>query len=158
MTVTTGGQTHRIDADLAVRSIGYRSVPIAGLPFDDARGLFPNVDGRMLDDSGEIIPGSYVLGWAKRGPSGGIGANKKCAQLTVEDFIRDAVEGKLTRTTRQRGEFASLLRKRTRHVIGYRGMRAIDRIERRRGSEQGRPRVKFTRVGDMVGAAGWRKR
>ncbi|WP_431815853.1 4Fe-4S binding protein [Gordonia jacobaea] len=158
VTVTTGGQTHRIDADLAVRSIGYRSVPIAGLPFDDARGLFPNVDGRMLDDSGEIIPGSYVLGWAKRGPSGGIGANKKCAQLTVEDFIRDAVDGKLTRTKRQRGEFTSLLRKRTRHVIGYRGMRAIDRIERRRGSEQGRPRVKFTRVGDMVGAAGWRKR
>ena len=112
----------------------------------------------MLDDSGEIIPGSYVLGWAKRGPSGGIGANKKCAQLTVEDFIRDAVDGKLIRTTRQPGEFTSLLRKRTRHVIGYRGMRAIDRIERRRGSEQGRPRVKFTRVGDMVGAAGWRKR
>ena len=158
VTVTTGGKTHRIDADLAVRSIGYRSVPIPGLPFDDAHGVFPNVDGRMVDDAGQIMPGSYVVGWAKRGPSGGIGANKKCAQLTVEDFIRDALDDKLVRSTRDPGEFNSLLRKRTRHIIGYRGMRAIDRIERRRGSEQGRPRVKFTRVGDMVGAAGWRKR
>ncbi|MFT4043260.1 MAG: 4Fe-4S binding protein [Gordonia sp. (in: high G+C Gram-positive bacteria)] len=156
--VRTGEHTHTIATDLCVRSIGYRSTPIPGLPFDQARGVFPNVDGRMVDDTGAVIPGCYVLGWAKRGPSGGIGANKVCAQSTVEDFIRDAAAGKLIRTRRRGDEFTALLRSRTRHVIGYRGMRAIDRIERRRGIEQGRPRVKFTRISDMVGAAGLRKR
>lgn len=156
--VRTGEGTHRIGTDLVVRSIGYRSVPIAGLPFDEARGLFPNVDGRMVDADGAVIPGAYVVGWAKRGPSGGIGANKMCAQKTVEDLVRDAAEGKLTPPKHKPDDFNRLLRSRTRHVIGYRGMRAIDRIERRRGDEQGRPRVKFTRVPDMVGAAGWRKR
>ncbi|MGV9672742.1 4Fe-4S binding protein [Gordonia sp. NPDC003504] len=155
--VTTGTRDHRIAADLAVRSIGYRSVPIAGLPFDQTRGVFPNDEGRMLDEHGAVMPGAYVVGWAKRGPSGGIGANKLCAQNTVEDFISDAANGVLPRSAREPGDFGKLLRARTRHVIGYRGMRAIDRIERRRGQEQGRPRVKFTRIPDMVGAAGRRR-
>ena len=156
--VRTGEATHRIVTDLVVRSIGYRSTPIRGLAFDDERGVFPNVDGRMVDDAGEVIPGAYVLGWAKRGPSGGIGANKMCAVATVEDFIDDAAHGRLRRTTHDARDFGALVRRRVRTVIGYRGMRAIDRTERRRGAQQGRPRVKFTKVADMVGAAGWRKR
>lgn len=156
--VRTGDQRRTLPADLVVRSIGYRSRPIPGLPFDEVRGLFPNEQGRMVGDDGEVIPGAYVLGWAKRGPSGGIGANKMCAQRTVEDFIDDVVHDRLPRTTRAPDDFASLLRKRTRNVIGYRGMRAIDRRERERGAAEGRPRVKFTRMRDMVGAAGWRKR
>lgn len=158
MRVRVGDQQIDIATDLAVRSIGYRSVPIAGLPFDDARGVFPNEAGRMLGADGAVMPGVYVLGWAKRGPSGGIGANKMCAQTTVEDFIDDMAKGLIGRTATQPDEFTALLRKRTRHVIGYRGMRAIDRMERRLGAQEGRPRVKFTRIPDMVGAAGWRKR
>ncbi|GAA3724579.1 FAD-dependent oxidoreductase [Gordonia hankookensis] len=158
VTVQTGGTRHTVAADLMVRSIGYRSTPIAGLPFDHERGVFPNTDGRMLDDDGTVIPGAYVLGWAKRGPSGGIGTNKVCAESTVEDFIRDAAGGRLERTTTESKAFAALVRKRARHVIGYRGMRAIDASERRRGLPQGRPRVKYTDVAEMVGAAGWRKR
>lgn len=158
VTVRTGGVRHTISADLMVRSIGYRSTPIGGLPFDHDRGVFPNVEGRMLDENGQIVPGAYVLGWAKRGPSGGIGANKICAEATVEDFIRDAADGRLTRTARTAREFSTLLRKRSRHVIGYRGVRAIDASERRRGVLQGRPRVKYTEVSEMVGAAGRRRR
>ncbi|MDL9939019.1 4Fe-4S binding protein [Gordonia sp. ABSL1-1] len=156
--VRTGERRHEIATDLVVRSIGYRSTPIPGLPFDDARGVFPNRDGRLLGDDGAVIPGAYVLGWAKRGPSGGIGANKMCAQAGVEEFIADAVDDRLTRTTRAAADFPALVRTRVRHVIGYRGMRAIDRTERRRGAQQGRPRVKFTQVAEMVGAAGRRKR
>ncbi|MGV9710812.1 4Fe-4S binding protein [Gordonia sp. NPDC003424] len=158
VTVQTDEHRHTVAADLVVRSIGYRSTPIDGLPFDHERGVFPNAEGRMLDADGEIVPGAYVLGWAKRGPSGGIGTNKVCAEVTVEEFIDDAAHGRLTRTAREAKEFTSLLRKRTRHVIGYRGMRAIDVSERRRGSVEGRPRVKYTEVAEMVGAAGWRKR
>lgn len=158
LTVRTGSRRHTIAADLVVRSIGYRSTPIDGLPFDEDRGVFPNADGRMLDESGEVMPGTYALGWAKRGPSGGIGANKVCAEATVEDFIRDAVDGKLERTVADARTFTSLLRNRTRHVIGYRGIRAIDRSEQRRGVLQGRPRVKYTEVSEMVGAARRRRR
>ncbi|MCR5978513.1 4Fe-4S dicluster domain-containing protein [Gordonia jinghuaiqii] len=157
ITVRTGEGRHHIATDLVVRSIGYRSTPIPGVAFDDDRGIFRNVDGRLTDDSGQIVPGGYVLGWAKRGPSGGIGVNKVCATRTVEDFIDDARSGVLRRTRRAPDAFSSLVRKRVRTVIGYRGMRAIDRTERRRGEEQGRPRVKFTQVAEMVGAAGWRR-
>lgn len=157
ITVRTGEGRHHVATDLVVRSIGYRSTPIPGLTFDDARGVFSNVDGRLVDETGAIVPGGYVLGWAKRGPSGGIGANKMCATRTVEDFIADAAAGRLPRTEREPGAFGALVRARVRTVIGYRGMRAIDRRERRRGLEQGRPRVKFTQVAEMVGAAGWRR-
>ena len=158
VSVTTAGTTHEIVTDLVVRSIGYRSTPIAGLPFDGTRGIFPNVDGRMTDEVGEILPGVYVTGWARRGPKGGIGANKLCAEQTVEEFLADARDGKLARATRSADDFTTLLRRRTRHVIGYAGMRAIDRAERRRGRGEGRPRVKYETVAAMVGAAGWRKR
>ncbi|MFW0786844.1 FAD-dependent oxidoreductase [Gordonia sp. CPCC 206044] len=158
VTVHTASKRHTIAADLMIRSIGYRSTPIDGLPFDHERGMFPNSDGRLLGDDGEVVPGGYVLGWAKRGPSGGIGANKVCAEATVEAFLADAVDGRLRRSTREAREFATLLRRRSRHVIGYRGVRAIDTAERRRGKTQGRPRVKYTEVADMIGAAGRRKR
>ena len=156
--VRTGERHHIIGADLAVRSIGYRSTPIGGLPFDAARGVFPNDDGRVLGDDDRVIPGVYVTGWAKRGPTGGIGANKMCAISTVEDFISDAKSGVLQRSRRQPQEFDKLVRARVRHVIGYRGMRAIDRTERRRGAQQGRPRVKFVALSEMIAAAGRRRR
>ncbi|MFT4086788.1 MAG: FAD-dependent oxidoreductase [Gordonia sp. (in: high G+C Gram-positive bacteria)] len=156
--VRRGEESTEIAADLLVRSIGYRSSPIDGLPFDDERGWFPNVDGRMVDDDGEVIPGVYVTGWAGRGSTGGIGANKKQAISTVEQFIVDAEQGALTRTRTAPEAFGALLRKRHRRVVGYRGIRAIDRSERRRGKAQGRPRVKFTEIGDMLSAAGRRRR
>ncbi len=152
--IRSGGTSHKVATDLVVRSIGYRSTPIPGLAFDDERGVISNDDGRLLDESGRVIPGGYVVGWAKRGPNGGIGANKMCAIATVEDFIADAASGKLIRTRKAPKAFGSLVRKRVRNVIGYRGIRAIDRLERRRGAAQGRPRVKFTQLADMVGAAG----
>jgi ferredoxin--NADP+ reductase len=156
--VRTGDTSHVIAADLVVRSIGYRSTPIAGLPFDQQRGVFPNVDGRLLDTNDDVIPGSYVLGWAKRGPTGGIGANMVCAEATVDEFLIDAEKGLLTGRSHGQKHFDALLRQRKAPVIGYRGVRAIDRAERRRGEELNRPRVKFTSIPEMVKAAGLRKR
>ncbi len=151
--VRRGDREYPIAADLLVRSIGYRSAPIGGLPFDEDSGRFPNVDGRMVDDDGAVIPGAYVLGWAGRGSTGGIGANKLQAISTVEKFIDDVVQGRVERTTTAPDAFDRLLRKRHRKVVGYRGVRAIDRRERARGEQQGRPRVKFTELGDMLAAA-----
>lgn len=157
VTVATGGREHPIAADLLVRAIGYRSAPIGGLPFDEHAGRFPNDDGRMLDESGAVLPGVYVLGWAGRGSTGGIGANKLHAIGTVEKFIDDVVADRLDRPTAPPEAFDELLRARNRAVVGYRGIRAIDRSERVRGEREGRPRVKFTEVSDMLSAAGRRR-
>jgi ferredoxin--NADP+ reductase len=77
-----------IPAGLLIRSIGNRGAPIPGLPFDDDTGIIPNAGGR-------IAPGSYVTGWAKRGATGGIGANRACAAETVGALMDDAAAGRL---------------------------------------------------------------
>jgi len=58
-----------IAAGLVFRAIGYRGVPLPGVPFDERRGVIPNEAGRVTDpDSGAVLPGEYVVGWIKRGP------------------------------------------------------------------------------------------
>ncbi|GEE00995.1 putative ferredoxin/ferredoxin--NADP reductase [Gordonia spumicola] len=151
--VTTDGSDHRVAADLVVRSIGYRGVPIPGVPFDDDRGVIPTDDGRVLGESGEPVPGVYALGWAARGAVGGIGANKAHAVSTVEAFIDDAAAGRLPRTVRAAAEFRALAENRSPTLVRYRGVRAIDRAERDRGRAVGRPRVKFTELSDMLAVA-----
>jgi ferredoxin/flavodoxin---NADP+ reductase len=79
-----------IPAGLVFRSIGYRGVRLEGLPFDERRAVVPNDGGRVLDpDSGEPVPGLYVTGWIKRGPTGIIGTNKKDAQETAAALVHD---------------------------------------------------------------------
>ena len=79
-----------IDAGLVITSIGYRGLPVPGLPFDSDSGTVPNTDGRVDGASG-----AYVVGWIKRGPSGFIGTNKMCAQDTVAALVDDYNAGAL---------------------------------------------------------------
>lgn len=80
----------RIDTGLVVASIGYRGMPVAGLPFDEATGTVPNDGGRVVDPTTTTaVPRTYVVGWIKRGPSGFIGTNKGCSQDTVLALIED---------------------------------------------------------------------
>ncbi len=67
------GQFTTIPAQLVLVSIGYKSKPLEGAPFDQSKGVIPNVAGRVLAEQGssEVQPGLYVCGWLKRGPSGG---------------------------------------------------------------------------------------
>lgn len=90
-------------AGRVVRAAGFRGVPVPGLPFDEVTGTVPNTAGR-------VEPGTYVAGWIKRGPSGGIGANKACARETVGALLEDAVAGRLPSRQRRRGP-AKLLRR-----------------------------------------------
>lgn len=83
----TGGE---IATGQVVRAVGYRGTPLPGLPFDETTGTIPNSGGRVADR-----PGTYVVGWIKRGPSGGIGANRECAGETVSALLDDAVAGRL---------------------------------------------------------------
>ncbi|HVW43520.1 MAG TPA: FAD-dependent oxidoreductase [Amycolatopsis sp.] len=78
-----------IPAGLVVRAVGHRGTPVPGLPFDEGSGTIPNTGGR-------VEPGTYVVGWIKRGSSGGIGANRACARETVGALLEDVVAGRIT--------------------------------------------------------------
>jgi ferredoxin--NADP+ reductase len=81
------GEEEVISCGLVLRSIGYRGVPLAGIPFDDRRGLIRNEGGRVTAEDGAHENGEYCVGWVKRGPSGVIGTNKKDAADTVAKII-----------------------------------------------------------------------
>lgn len=147
--------TAHLDAGLVLTSIGYRGKPVPGLPFDDAAAVVPNDGGRVVDpDSGRPVPGSYVAGWIKRGPTGFIGTNKSCAMQTVSRLVDDFNAGLLTDPVGRAGAVERLVRTRRPGVIDAAGWQAIDAAEIRRGEAQGRPRAKFTAVPDMLAAAG----
>ncbi|MET7415781.1 FAD-dependent oxidoreductase [Streptomyces rubiginosohelvolus] len=143
-----GGGTADLGAGLLLRAIGYRGLPVPGLPFDETSGTVPHEGGRVAG-----VPGSYVVGWIKRGPSGGIGANRTCAAETVGTLLADAVAGELPTPTGDAKAFRRLARQRNRRVVDARGLAAIDRAERDRGRRDGRPRVKLATVEELVATA-----
>jgi ferredoxin--NADP+ reductase len=97
------GEFETLDAQLVLRSVGYQSVPLSGVPFDTRSYIVPNSHGRVLSETGVPLPGEYVAGWLKRGPTGVIGTNKADAAETVQALLADLAggpdvgEGKLTR-------------------------------------------------------------
>ncbi|MYY06893.1 MULTISPECIES: FAD-dependent oxidoreductase [unclassified Streptomyces] len=151
--VTAGEGEARLPAQLFLRAIGYRGLALPGLPFDEASGTVPHEGGRVAG-----LPGTYVVGWIKRGPSGGIGANRTCAAETVGTLLADAVAGALPAPAHPARAFGRLVRGRSRQVVDARGLAAIDRAERARGRDGGRPRVKFATVPELVAAARGRRR
>ncbi|MGF1428221.1 hypothetical protein [Kitasatospora sp. LaBMicrA B282] len=74
---------------LVLRSVGYRSEPLPGVPFDRVRAVVPHHEGRVLGPDGRPRPGEYVAGWLKRGPTGVIGSNKSDAAQTVRSLLAD---------------------------------------------------------------------
>ncbi|MEX1142593.1 MAG: FAD-dependent oxidoreductase [Thermoleophilaceae bacterium] len=145
-----------LDVGLVFRSIGYRGVPIDGVPFDDWKGTIPNEEGRVIDPAEQrTIPGVYVAGWIKRGPSGVIGTNKRDAQETVQHLLEDAGHDRLPEPERPaRAAIEELVRERVPDHVEYGGWELIDAAEKAAGEPHGRPRVKFTRVAEMLDAAG----
>jgi len=144
-----------LEAGLVFRSIGYRGVPIEGVPFDEWKGAIPNDEGRILDPHEQHhIPGEYVVGWIKRGPSGVIGTNKRDAQETVGHLLEDVAEGRLNEPADpDPAAIEALIAERKPDYVSFSGWQAIDAAEVAAGEPLGRPRVKFTRVGDMLEAA-----
>jgi ferredoxin--NADP+ reductase len=148
------GEEEVIACGLVLRSIGYRGVPLAGIPFDERRGLISNVGGRVLGESGEPELGEYVVGWVKRGPSGVIGTNKKDATDTVARILEDREAGKLnTPTDSDRDACEQFLAKQCPALVTWDGWRAIDEHETGLGAPTGRPRVKLVRTGEMLDIA-----
>lgn len=140
-----------ISCGIVFRSVGYRGIGTPGVPYDERSGTIPNVGGRVLDTSGVAIPGLYCAGWIKRGPTGVIGTNKKDATETVECLLEDARAGLLSEPSG--GSIDELLAERGVEVVSYEGWERIDAVERARGEEQGRPRVKLCTWDELLAAA-----
>lgn len=156
LTAESTGQQEFIPAGLVLRSVGYRGRPLPGLPFDERLGTVPNRGGRVVDPTtGDPIPGLYVAGWIKRGPTGVIGTNKPDAAETVRTMLEDAAAGCTLATPRvDRAELERLVRCRQPNVLTFADWQTIDRLEREAGAACGRPRVKFTSFDDVLRALG----
>ncbi len=147
------GAVETIPAGLVLRAIGYRGVPIPGVPFDERRGVIPGEGGRVVGAEGRCR-GEYVVGWVKRGPTGVIGTNKRDAQETVDAIFEDLAAGLLLQPRApDPGELEETLRERQPELVTYAGWSEIDRHERERGEPAGRPRVKLTRIEEMLRVA-----
>ena len=148
--VSTGERT-TIPVDAVIRSVGYRGTPLDGVPFDHAASVIPHVDGRVMD-GGAIVPGLYVAGWIKRGPTGIIGTNKKDAAQTVASLLADAASGALSVSGGAAG-IDALLAGRGIEVVDAAGWKRIDAAERARGAAAGRDRSTVHERSDMLAAA-----
>jgi ferredoxin--NADP+ reductase len=126
---------------MVLRSVGYRGLPLPGLPFDDRTGVVPHESGRVLS-GGRPLAGVYVAGWVKRGPTGVIGTNKSDAAETVATLLADAPT--LPRAPeRDPAALPALLAGRGVRPVEWAGWEAIDAAERALGVARGCARVKI---------------
>ena len=149
-------QVEDLPVGLVFRSVGYRGVPVPGVPFNDDWGVILNAKGRVLDpQTKHPLVGQYTAGWIKRGPTGVIGTNKPDAAETVAGMIEDlARDIHLRPADPSPAAVERLIRERQPQYLSYQDWLRLDEIETRRGRETGKPRVKFTRVKDMLAALG----
>jgi ferredoxin--NADP+ reductase len=144
------GEFETWQVGMVLRSVGYRGTRLPDVPFDERRSIIPNSAGRVLDRAGGTpVPGEYVAGWIKRGPSGVIGTNKADAMETIGSILADPAR-ELDPDRSAPAAVSALLRARGVEVVDYQRWCALDRLEVAAGEAQGRPRVKLTEVAEML--------
>jgi len=147
--ITGTGQYEEIEAQLVLRSVGYRGVPLEGLPFDADHGTVPHLAGRVLRE-GMVAPGEYVAGWIKRGPTGVIGTNRPCAKETVTSLLEDA---DLLVREQRRADPLEALRAEGAEPVEWSGWQSIERAEAALGASLGRTVVKLPDWQSLMSAA-----
>ena len=131
------GEIWDIPCGLIITCIGYLSQDVPGLPMD--RGIVINTDGRVED-------GVYVVGWAKRGPSGTIGTNRPDAQDVVKLVLADLADG----AGKDGGAgLDRILSDRSVRVVDFDHWQAIDKAEIERATHPS-PRRKFVTIPEML--------
>jgi len=148
-------KTERFDeipVGLVFHSIGYRGLPLPGIPFNKSWGVIANKKGRVLDpETDRCIPGLYTAGWIKRGPSGVIGTNKLDASETVMCMLEDIENGIFLEPSQPDAIAAEeMVRQRQPEYIIFDEWLELDQLEIERGKEKDRPRVKFTVIDEML--------
>ena len=141
------GELTTWDVQAVYRAVGYRSLPVPGLPFDDAAAVVPNDEGRVLDLEGRAMPGTYVSGWIKRGPVGLIGHTKGDAAETVGHVLAETAP---TATSRDPKHVIDYLAERGVELVELDGWKRLDRHEIELGRPYGRARVKVADRAEMI--------
>lgn len=145
---------------LVLKSIGYKSLPLEGLCFDNQRGVVPNLHGRVLrapttDDNLKTEPGLYVVGWLKRGPTGIIGTNLICAEEVAGCIAEDVKNGMLPKSPSREGNagLQELLQGRGIQFVSFADWQKINAFEIAEGAKKGKPREKLTCLLEALKAA-----
>jgi adrenodoxin-NADP+ reductase len=141
------GKISELKCGMALRSIGYRSVPVPGVPFDERAGVVPNEAGRVLDQT-TPIPGLYVAGWLKRGPTGVIASTLWDAQETADTLLADLSESPTRKS--DANALPTLLQSRGLRYVTYEDWQKLDQLEMERGASRGKPREKLTQIDEML--------
>ena len=144
------GETIELESGILFRSIGYRGVPIEGVPFHESWGTIPNEKGRVTDNDNNVVPQFYTAGWIKRGPSGIIGTNRACSVETVECLLQDIAQ--LDDGSKKAGAagILTVLESNNSRHISYDDWKKIDAKEIERGEPKGKPREKYTYIDEML--------
>ncbi|MBI5597285.1 MAG: FAD-dependent oxidoreductase [Elusimicrobia bacterium] len=148
------GQFETLKIGMILRSVGYFGVAIPGVPFDEKKGVIPNDAGRVLAAAGgEKVPGQYVVGWAKRGPSGLIGTNRACSYDTAAKLIEDFKGKPLSDDGLKTAAAAEkLIRSKKSEVVTFTDWKRLDQLELEKGKAAGKIREKFSSVSEAVEA------
>jgi ferredoxin--NADP+ reductase len=148
--LTGTGELELIPAQMVLRSVGYQSVPLPGVPFDERSYTVPNAEGRVLGADGLPLPGEYVAGWLKRGPTGVIGTNKSDAAQTVRSLLADLCPGGVRAARPAPRSMASLLAGRQVAPVSYADWLKVERAEAELAAALGRgARVKLASRADI---------
>ncbi|MGO2141523.1 MAG: FAD-dependent oxidoreductase [Leucobacter sp.] len=143
------GEFEVIPMQSLYRAIGYFGSPLDEIPFDEARGVIPNEQGRVLDLEGNRVPGVYATGWIKRGPVGLIGHTKSDAMETLECLMADADSW----WQPEHGDAATipeLLSERGVPFTNLDGWHRLDEHELSLGDAAGRTRIKVVSRDEMT--------
>ena len=138
--VVPTGQTKSIKCGLVITAIGYQCLEMPGLIYES--GKIKNTDGRIGESN------TYVVGWAKRGPSGVIGTNKSDSSDVIKLLISNLT------TPKNSQDLLEILSSRNITYISQRGWEQINNAEISAGEALGKPRVKITDLQEMLGFAG----
>jgi adrenodoxin-NADP+ reductase len=161
--VAATGELEDLPAQLVLESVGYRALPLEGAPFDAARAVVPNVLGQVVAPApcsgldGDAVPpptpvpGLFVCGWLKRGPTGIIGTNLLDAEQTVNTMVR-AREGFPEPQEGLEG-LAALLAARGARVVDAAAWARVDAAERAAGCVARKPREKLATLEELLAAA-----
>jgi ferredoxin--NADP+ reductase len=143
------GETRELPVQAVYRAVGYHGTQLDGIPFDDRRGVIPNHEGQVVDDSNNVLPGVYVTGWIKRGPVGLIGHTKSDAMETVAHLVNDQASW-WTPAEPSEEAISALLDSRGVEYTNLDGWRRLDDHEKSLGTPHGRERIKVVDREEML--------
>lgn len=143
------GEIERLEAQMALVSIGYKAVALPGTEkwFDDQTGVMKNIHGK-IDSRSEGLGGLYTSGWLKRGANGIIATNIPDAKDTVSTILEDLDALKSHQLLR--GDIRELCFERGVDVVAWEGYKKIEQAEIRNKRTELQPREKITNITTML--------